>query len=264
MVIGLQLLMLKQNNVNSQNLNICLSNNYVCLKISSENSNDSFFSNFILEKKIKTEFLSDFLDKILVDKNIYNKSIDDVTVHFDNELFSFVPNDLFDENHKKEYLKYITELKQDDFVSHDSINELDIKNVFLPYVNINNLLINKFKEINYFHYNSALLKKLVNENIKYGEKENLFCIISYKKLKIVVIKKNRLVFFNCFNYENSNDILYFLLSVCQNIDLNLNKISLNLILNYKVDNLTSEFDSFFTKIRIIFNSNESDQNYILS
>ena len=60
--------MLKQNNVNSQNLNICLSNNYVCLKISSENSNDSFFSNFILEKKIKTEFLSDFLDKILVDK----------------------------------------------------------------------------------------------------------------------------------------------------------------------------------------------------
>ena len=80
----------------------------------------------------------------------------------------------------------------------------------------------------------------------------------------MVFKKNRLVFFNCFNYENSNDILYFLLSVCQNIDLNLNKISLNLILNYKVDNLTSEFDSFFTKIRIIFNSNESDQNYILS
>ena len=54
------------------------------------------------------------------------------------------------------------------------------------------------------------------------------------------------------------------MSVCQNIDLNLNKISLNLILNYKVDNLTSEFDSFFTKIRIIFNSNESDQNYIFT
>lgn len=264
MVIGLQPLMLKQDNVNSQNLNICLSNNYVCLKIVCENSNEALHSNFILEKKIKTEFLSDFLEKILADKNIYDKRIDDVTVHFDNELFSFVPNDLFEENHKKEYLKYITELKQDDFISHDSINELNIKNVFLPYVNINNLLINKFKEINYFHYNSTLLKKLVNENSNYEEKENLFCIISYKKFKIVMFKKNRLVFFNCFNYENSTDILYFLLSVCQNIDLNLNKISLNLILNYKVDNLTSELDSFFTKIRIIFNSNDSDQNYIFT
>ena len=210
MVIGLQPLMLKQDNVNSQNLNICLSNNYVCFKIASENSNETLHSNFILEKKIKTEFLSDFLEKILADKNIYDKRIDDVTVHFDNELFSFVPNDLFDENHKKEYLKYITELKKDDFISHDSINELNIKNVFLPFVNINNLLINKFNEINYFHYNSTLLKKLVNENIKYEEKENLFCIISHKKFKIVVFNKNRLIFFNCFNYENSTDILCLL------------------------------------------------------
>ena len=256
--------MLKQDNVNLHNLNICLGNYYVCLELVSKNSFDSVSSNFFLDKKIKTEFLSDFLDKILVDKNLYDKRIDDVTVHFDNELFSFVPNELFDENNKKEYLKYITEIKKDDFISHDSINELDIKNVFLPYVNINNLLINKFKEINYFHYNSTLLKKLVNENSNYEEKEKLFCIVSYTKFKVVMFKKNRLVFFNCFNYENSTDILYFLLSVCQNIDLNLNKISLNLILNYKVDNLTSEFYSFFTKIRIIFNSNESDQNYIFT
>lgn len=264
MVIGPQHLMLKQDNVNLQNLNICLGNYYVCLELVSINSFDSVSSNFILDKKIKTEFLSDFLDKILVDKNLYDKRIDDVTVHFDNELFSFVPNELFDENNKKEYLKYITEIKKDDFISHDSINELDIKNVFLPYVNINNLLINKFKEINYFHYNSALLKKLVNENSKYEEKESLFCSISYKKFKVVVFRKNRLVFFNCFNYENSTDILYFLLSVCQNIELNINRINLNLILNYKVDNLTSELDSFFAKIRIIFNSNESDQNYIFT
>ena len=154
MVIGPQPLMLKQDNVNLQNLNICLGNYYVCLELVSINSFDSVSSNFILDKKIKTEFLSDFLDKILVDKNLYDKRIDDVTVHFDNELFSFVPNELFDENNKKEYLKYITEIKKDDFISHDSINELDIKNVFLPYVNINNLFINKFKEINYFHYNS--------------------------------------------------------------------------------------------------------------
>ena len=52
----------------------------------------------------------------------------------------------------KEYLKYITELKNDDFISHDSINELDIKNIYLPYVNVNNLLIQKFHPIfGHFH-----------------------------------------------------------------------------------------------------------------
>ena len=58
---------------------------------------------------------------------------------------------------KKEYLKYITKLNKDDYISHDSINEINIKNIFLPYINVNNLLIEKFSvetfikqsEINY-------------------------------------------------------------------------------------------------------------------
>ena len=52
----------------------------------------------------------------------------------------------FEESQKKEYLKYITKISNDDFISHDSINEINVKNVFLPYVNVNNLLVEKFKK----------------------------------------------------------------------------------------------------------------------
>lgn len=264
MVIGLQPLMLKQNKVITKNLDICISNNYICLKVSSKYPKESYFSDFNFEKRVKTEFLSNFLDKILDEKNLYNESIGDVTIHYDNELFCFVPNELFDENKRKEYLKYITELKNDDFISHDSINELDIKNIYLPYVNVNNLLIQKFKEISYFHYNTTLLKRLVFENNKLEDKTNLFCIVLYEKLKVVVFKKNNLSFFNCFDYQNSSDIVYFLLSTCQNLELDINNINLSMIINHNIENLIAESKEFFKKTKILFDSTETKQSFIFT
>ena len=93
--------MSKQNNVNITHLDICLGDDYASIK--TLNSDKSSFSNFILEKKLKIGSLSDFLDKILSEKNIYELNIENVNVHFDNEIICLVPNELFEESQKKEY-----------------------------------------------------------------------------------------------------------------------------------------------------------------
>ncbi len=261
-VIGLQPLMSKQNNANSTHLDICLGDDYVSIK--TLNSDKSSFSDFTLEKKLKTGSLSDFLDKILSEKNIYELNVENVNVHFDNDLFCLVPNELFEESKKKEYLKYITKISNDDFISHDSINEINVKNVFLPYVNVNNLLVEKFKEINYYHYNSTLLKKLFKLNNELQQKNCLFCVVSHKKFKIVVFNKGKLTFFNSFEYQNSSDILYFLLATCQNIKINIDKVNLNYILNLKVEDLIDNTKNFYSKFNVAYDSSKDKQDYIYS
>jgi predicted CopG family antitoxin len=104
--------MSKQNNANSTHLDICLGDDYVSIK--TLNSDKSSFSDFILEKKLKTGSLSDFLDNIFSEKNIYELNVENVNVHFDNDLFCLVPNELFEESQKKEYLKYITKISNDE------------------------------------------------------------------------------------------------------------------------------------------------------
>ena len=81
------------NNANSTHLDICLGDDYVSIK--TLNSDKSSFSDFTLEKKLKTGSLSDFLDNILSEKNIYELNVENVNVHFDNDLFCLVPNELF-------------------------------------------------------------------------------------------------------------------------------------------------------------------------
>lgn len=261
-VIGLQPLMSKQNNSNFTHLDICLGDDYVSIK--TLNSDKSSFSDFTLEKKLKTGSLSDFLDNILSEKNVYELNIENVNIHFDNDLFCLVPHELFEESQKKEYLKYITKLNKDDYVTHDSINEINVKNIFLPYVNVNNLLIEKFSEINFYHYNTSLLKKLFKINNKIEQKNKLYCVVSHKKFKIIVFNENKLYFFNSFEYSNSSDILYFLLATCQNLKIDIEKVILNYILNSKVNNLIEQSNDFYSRIEILHDSGINKQDFIYS
>ena len=86
MEIGQLHLMSKPSNVNNNvNLDICLGESYAGLKTT--NSEKYNYSNYELDEKLSSLSLSDFLDKILIDKKIYNYNIKNVTIHFDNDLY---------------------------------------------------------------------------------------------------------------------------------------------------------------------------------
>ena len=67
-------------------------------------------------------------------------------------MYTLVPKELYDKDEKKTYLKYNTKVNDSDYISDDEINELNIKNVYIPYVNVNNLLVDKFRNINYSYF----------------------------------------------------------------------------------------------------------------
>ena len=62
-----------------------------------------------------------------------------------------VPNELYDEKLNKDYLKYNCDLIDNDTTAVDEIIELDIKNIYVPYENINNFLIETFGSFDFFH-----------------------------------------------------------------------------------------------------------------
>ena len=96
------------------------------------------------------------------------------------------------------------------------------------------------------------------------QKNCLFCVVSHKKFKIVVFNKGKLTFFNSFEYQNSSDILYFLLATCQNIKMNIDKVNLNYILNLKVEDLIENTKNFYSKFNVVYDSSIDKQDYIYS
>ena len=72
------------------------------------------------------------------------------------------------------------------------------------------------------------------------------------------------IFFNSFEYQNSSDILYFLLATCQNIKMNIDKVNLNYILNLKVEDLIKNTKNFYSKFNVVYDSSIDKQDYIYS
>ena len=163
---------------------------------------------------------------------------------------------MFDEKEKRTYLKYITRVKKNDFISNDNIEELKIKNVYIPYVNVNNFLVDKFKNINYYHFNSVLLKKI----FKIRDNKSFFAYVDNKKVKIIIFNKDNLVFFNSYEINTGADIVYFILLTLKEKDLNVDETLINFIIDSKNDDLYDLANKFFNNFKII-NDKKTDFLY---
>ena len=58
-------------------------------------------------------------------------------------------NSYFDENSLDNYLKYTIKTLKNDFITFDDIEEIAAKNVYIPYVNINNFLFSQFSQFTF-------------------------------------------------------------------------------------------------------------------
>ena len=83
---------------------------------------------------------------------------------FDNDYYALVPELLYQKGKEKTYLKFNTQLENDDYVVSDNLKAINTYNIYLPYANINNYLIDKFEKLDFYNYNTVLINRLVNNN----------------------------------------------------------------------------------------------------
>ena len=204
------------------------------LKVLLRNSVDSKFinqSNSVFPDKINiNEFLSE-LKNILNEFNLLN--IIKVTLILNNKLSVLVPKDFFNEENCLDYLKFNSRLLKNDTASFDYIEEFEAHNVFITYGNVTNYLIEKFGSFEFFHYSTVLLKKLYSDTPK-DKIARIYVNINKSYLNIIVFKGKELNYYNSFDYETKDDILYFILFVIEQNKLINNETKMKLIGEEKI------------------------------
>ena len=105
-------------------------------------------------------------------------------------------------------------------------NEIESKNVYVPYVNINNFMFQHFGEFEYKHTITALLEKLLNRDVG---KPTMLVNVSNTKLDIVVIADNKLQLCNTFKTHTKEDFLYYILFVAEQLQMSPEDFELNLM-----------------------------------
>jgi hypothetical protein len=138
--------------------------------------------------------------------------------HFNN-LVTQVPQPLFNKNNLAHYLQYTVKVLENDYISYDELNNSEIINVYIPFVNINNFLLDTYETFVYKHSATVLIENLLNQ---YKNLEGHFCFVNVtgQHFEIVVIKNKKLELFNSFNFITKEDFIYYILFTAEQLNLN--------------------------------------------
>jgi len=205
------------------------------------------FSSYTFSKtKNSPELVLEKLQDIFKKEKSLQYDFETVTVIHQNNLNTLVPNEYFKKDALKSYLKYSIKTIASDLITFDELDFMNSKNVYVPYVNINNFLFQNFGEFEYKHYSSVLLEKLFSIATN-----DICCYIHVSKstFDIVIIKNSNLQFFNIFEYKTKEDFMYYVLFTLEQLELSTEETLVSVLGDIEED--SDLFRLMYTYIRNI-------------
>jgi len=171
-----------------------------------------------------------------------------VNVSHINELSSLVPKAFFDESKLKDYIRYSSKTFDNDYIVWDEIENHDLINVYIPFVNVNNFLLERFGSFEYKHFSTVLIKNLLS-TYRYSEHPHIFIHRDKSRIYVIGISDNKLQLYNSFPFKTKEDFLYYLLFTAE--QLGMDPETFELVLSGDIDKNSELYDIAYTYVRKI-------------
>ncbi|MFS4456899.1 DUF3822 family protein [Maribacter sp. 2304DJ31-5] len=183
--------------------------------------------NIIFPREQNPITLQKKLAELMEKHRLAQKQFDEVVVVHQNILFGLVPKPLFDPDQLSHYLKFNTKVLPTDVLAYDEIENQDMMNVYVPYMNINNYVYGLFGEFTYMHNGTVLIQSLLNNH---GSLKDTVCYahVGKEQLDIIVIRQRQLLLYNSFLYRTKEDFAYYLLFVLEQLELDTETVAVKL------------------------------------
>ena len=148
-----------------------------------------------------------------------------INISLKNDKFSLVPLSLFDDSIADEYLALNCEIDR----KNETIYNYQHKNVGACNVfSLDNDLQEWFKityptrDINFIHQTSAFIEGITK--IFTDRKKSLAVLCDHNSINIALIENKQLIYCNVFSYNTAEDLLYYVMYVMNELELNPDKV----------------------------------------
>jgi hypothetical protein len=193
------------------------------------------------------------LSSVFNESEIIQKSAQDtVSCAIQNSAFTLVPNSIFQESESSTYLDFNQSSIESFEVNNNKLVKQEITNCFGIDKASKEILSGLFPNIKYLHIGSVLIDSLSDGfHINFS---------SEKEFEVTVIENKKLVFFNRFIAENTDETLYYLSLVAEKLKLDIQKIKIGLsgMIGPKDENFLF-WSQFIPKENLNFNEIETSQ-----
>ncbi|KJD32826.1 hypothetical protein PK35_07535 [Tamlana nanhaiensis] len=186
---------------------------------------------------------------------VLNHLFAEVFVIHDNELSALVPKALFNDACLADYLKFNTKILKSDFITYDDIKVNDSASVYVPYININNFIYEKFGKFTYKHISTVLIESILKTDVNYLVPK-AYVNVSKGHFEIVIVQNKKLQLYNSFFYNSKEDFIYYILFCLE--QLQLSPETVNLIFLGDIDAYDDLYVITYKYIRLIFFGDRED------
>ncbi|MDO5980681.1 DUF3822 family protein [Flavivirga spongiicola] len=199
-------------------IQISLSGLSFCI-LHKESNRISSLKRIDFNKKQNPLELLDYLKNIFNTETILQEAFTKICVIHDNELSTLVPKPLFEEDSLADYLKFNSKILKSDFITYDAIVLNDSINVYVPYININNFIYEKFGSFTFKHVSTILIEEilLIEKN---ANTPKVYLNVNKNHFEIIVTEKGKLLLYNTFEYVTKEDFIYYVLFTAEQLKLN--------------------------------------------
>jgi hypothetical protein len=179
-------------------------------------------------KYIAFEKYADLIDLLTKNSKLIPHNYKSVLCLVVNNLSTLIPNPLFENEKKDLYLNFNTSLKDGEFIVVDDLKNLDAKNIFALSSGLKSKLESLYPAVTYHHFSSILIESLLAQN-KNQTSKKLFVHVQASHFEVVLLDGKHLQFYNTFNHHSAEDFIYYLLFVCEQLQLNPENIEVVLL-----------------------------------
>jgi hypothetical protein len=202
-----------------------------CTVADTRNTDFIAFENWqSLENLSALEFLQSVLQESdLLKNNIYRRVI--YCSGFRNG--TFIPNALYSAETSKDQLLLSSEINANDEFLIDEVPSLQAKIVYSMPIEVVNLITSQFRNVELHHTANSVASYLLT-NRKNANEALVHINILNNYFEVYVTRGNQLFLYNTYNSHSAEEMLYYILFVCE--QLHLNPETVDVVVSGKINN----------------------------
>ncbi|HRN41140.1 MAG TPA: DUF3822 family protein [Vicingus sp.] len=217
------------------------------------------FESFLFNDVYNDYSILNPLNQVIEQTPLFKKSFNKFVVSYVNNRSTLIPKPLYKADELKKYHLFNFAEQEEDVYLSDFVLNLSAYNIY----SIPDFIVNTFKNIDNFtfhHFSTALIEA----SILHAKKTNALSLINVHVLpqsfQIISVKNQTLELYNSFNYQTSEDFIYYLLFVLNQINTTGNEVSIRL--TGEVDKNSAIYDMLYKYIQTIeFCETPNELNY---
>ena len=161
------------------------------------------------------------IESILNSSQIKGVDFNSVKIRYNYSASLLVPEKHFQASLNEQMLSLVYGKNEEGEINNDVVALKNIHNIYRVPTSINHLLATTFSTSTSLHSTSLQINHQIADS-------SLYCIVFHESIKVIVYHEGKLQLVQQFKYQVPNDVVYHLLNVCQQHQLNPSIISCRL------------------------------------